>query len=107
MDESSRYIVKFIAAGTGAILLLMAAYFYGQKPEAIPMPVPPVEASEPAVGVPEPQAVIPAEEDDRIFSNEDVKPIDGQPTMLVDEQVVNAQAVVEQAAVEQGELVRE
>ena len=112
MDESSRFIVKFIAAGTGAILLLMAAYFYGVEPEAKPMPVPPVDVSEPVVGDTQPQAIIPAEEDDQIFPDEDVKPIDGQPTMLFDEQVVDkqvveTQAVVEQAADEQGRLARE
>ena len=102
MDESSRFIVKFIAAGTGAILLLMAAYFYGVEPEAKPTSVPPVEVSEPVVGDTQPQAIIPAEEDDQIFPDEDVKPIDGQPTMLFDEQ-----AVAEQAADEQGRLAHE
>ena len=111
MDESSRFIVKFIAAGTGAILLLMAAYFYGVEPEAKPMPVPPVDVSEPVVGDTQPQAIT-EEKDDQSFNDEDVKPIDGQPTMLVDEQAVdkqavNAPAVIEQAAEDPEGLARE
>ncbi len=112
MDESSRFIVKFIAAGTGAILLLMAAYFYVVEPEAKPMPVPPVDVSEPAADATDPQAEIPEEKDDQSFNDDDVKPIDGQPTMLVDEQAadkqaVNAPPVIEQAAEEPDGLARE
>ncbi len=112
MDESSRFIVKFIAAGTGAILLLMAAYFYSLEPEAKPIPVPPVDVSEPTVGATDPKTGTPYEKDDQSFNDEDVKPIDGQPTLLVDEQAVdkqavNAPAVIEKAAEEPDGLARE
>ena len=87
MDDSSRNILKFIAAGTSAILLLMAAYFYGLAPQPKPMPSPPAEVTTPAEPIAESQIGVTQDAEDEVYSDEEAKPIDGQPTdpAMVDE----------------------
>jgi hypothetical protein len=80
MDEGSRNIVKFIAAVTGAILLLMGAWFIGrpQEPEPVPVAAKVIEKSpKPAVPV-EPAAEADSDQstDD---DGEEFAPINGEP----------------------------
>jgi hypothetical protein len=64
MDNSSRNIVKFIAALTGAALLIMAARYYAMSQEVTPPPVAPETAATAAVPAAEMDADITAETGD-------------------------------------------
>lgn len=88
MDESSRNVVKFIAALTGAILLLMAAWFIG-KPTPPPKPKPTAEeiaakekaekkAAEAAAPAATPTPEQQAEQSD--FDDDDFGAISGEPS---------------------------
>lgn len=82
MDDTSRNIIRFIAAGTGAILLLMAAYFF-----AVSRQPPPVRSVAPRVEIPVKPATEILRPADQLtdpaeyVSEEEVKPIDGQPSV--------------------------
>lgn len=81
MDESSRNIIKFIAAGTGAILLLMAAYFFGRGPDSAPGPQAASEkASNP--GEQEKPVVKPLTDNEEYVTDEEIPPITGEPSAV-------------------------
>jgi hypothetical protein len=91
MDNSSRNIVKFIAAITGAALLIMGARFYAESQKVAP----PVEVAEKAPTpkvVPEEtadEAILNADNDAQDSDNpvieEDAELIMGEPSMNLEQ----------------------
>jgi hypothetical protein len=83
MDEGSRNIIKFIAALTGAILLIMAAWFLGkpQPPKPAPVAAASKKTSEPVVETEVAGEATADETNDEPAndSSEDIAPISGEP----------------------------
>ena len=87
MDNSSRNIVKFIIAITGAALLIMGARFYAESQKAAPPTEIVEKAAAPAVGKDEPvdEALLDSNDDEQNPANEvieeDAELIMGEPSM--------------------------
>jgi hypothetical protein len=84
MDEGSRNIIKFIAALTAAILLIMAAWFVGKPRPPQPAPVAAEASKKPAEPVVEADTAAQpttdqADAEATYDDGEEIAPISGEP----------------------------
>ncbi|MGB5077782.1 MAG: hypothetical protein WBO17_09910 [Sphingorhabdus sp.] len=83
MDDNSRNVVKFIAAATGTILVIMGIWFAIRPPAPQPASPPPANAqvAQPeANSTPDEEVSEPSSDAQRFQEDEEFAPISGEPT---------------------------